>query len=335
MSWQRVRGHDLLVKSFADVLARGRLGHAYLFVGPSGVGKRLFARELAKALLCESRGKGFDACDACPGCTTAEAGTHPDLILAARPEDKNEFPIDVIRELTEKLALKPSRGGHKVAVIDDADDFNDASANAFLKTLEEPPPKSLLILIGTDPQRQLPTIVSRCQLVRFAPLPAPLIAELLRAGGLEPERAERLARLSGGSLGQAHDLADDALWSFRGELLAELARPRPDTVRLGQRWMKFVEEAGKEGALQRRRAALTMHLLVELLDQALNVSVAAGSGIQPADRPHLEALAARLGPDRLLRLIDRCLEAEHHLDRKVQLVLAVEALADSLAVPAA
>src|SRR5437016_2416402 len=99
VSWQRVRGHELVVKSFAEVVRRGRLGHAYLFVGPAGIGKKLFAIELAKTLLCENSASKFDACDTCPACHQVEADTHPDLIRASRPEDKVEFPIDTIREV--------------------------------------------------------------------------------------------------------------------------------------------------------------------------------------------------------------------------------------------
>src|SRR5262245_58525221 len=88
VSWRRVRGHDALIRSFADVVARGRLGHAYLFCGPDGVGKKLFARELARAMLCESSDKRLDACDCCPSCLLIDAGTHPDVVLANRPEDK-------------------------------------------------------------------------------------------------------------------------------------------------------------------------------------------------------------------------------------------------------
>src|SRR5262249_10330319 len=151
--------------------------------------------------------------------------------------------------------LKPARGGQKIAILDDADDFHGPSANAFLKTLEEPPPRSLLILIATDTERQFPTIVSRCQIVRFGPLAPSLAPELLTQQGVEPAKAERLARLSSGSPGQALGLADDALWAFRRELASELAKAKPETVQLARRWMAFVEDAGKEAALQRRRAA--------------------------------------------------------------------------------
>jgi DNA polymerase III subunit delta' len=331
VSWQRVRGHDALVKSFGDMLQRGRLGHAYLFVGPSGVGKKLFATEFAKALVCERAGGKFDACDQCPACSQVAAGTHPDVIFAARPEDKNDFPIDDIREVTKKLYLKAARGGYKVAIIDDADDFNDASANCFLKTLEEPPPKSVLILLATDPERQLSTIVSRCQIVRFAPLPPNLVTDLLVEQGIDGEKAARLAGMSTGSLGLARDLAEDDLWKFRAELNSQLAEPRIDAVGLGRKWMAFVEEAGKESGQQRRRAALILKLLVDLLDRALRASAGVIENKDSEEQRAVKALAERLGTERLLKLIDRTLEADRQIDRKVQLVLIVEALADAFA----
>ena len=162
MAWQRVRGHEAQVEAFRRAARRGRLAHAYLFTGPAGVGKRLFAVELAKALLCEGNaGDELEACDRCPACAQVEAGTHPDFYPAARPADALEFPIELMRELCQGFALKSARGRGKVVVIDGADDLNRESANCFLKTLEEPPPRSVLILIGSSPDRQLSTIVSR------------------------------------------------------------------------------------------------------------------------------------------------------------------------------
>lgn len=335
MSWQRVSGHDDLADSFMDLVKRGRLAHAYLFVGPSGVGKKLFATELAKALLCERSGGRLEACDQCSSCQLVDAGTHPDLLMASRPEEKNELPIETIRELSEKLYLKPARGGYKIAIIDDADDFNDASANCFLKTLEEPPPKSLLILLATDPDRQLSTIVSRCQVVRFAPLPAGLIAKLLGEQGLDAAKAQRLARISAGSLGLARDLADDAFWKFRNELVNDLTQPRIDVVAQGRKWMAFVEEAGKESGPQRHRATLVVRLLIDLLNDALQVSTGAESAELFQTSSPAQALAKFMGTDRLLFLVDRCLQADMQIDRRVQLVLIIEALADSFAPVAA
>jgi DNA polymerase III subunit delta' len=333
MAWQRVRGHEALAEAFGQVWRRGRLGHAYLFVGPPGIGKRLFALELAKALLCEGRPEGrLEACDRCPSCTLAEAGTHPDLFAVARPADGNELPIDVLRELCRNFAFKSARGRGKVAVLDDADDLNEAAANCFLKTLEEPPPRSVFILVGTSRDRQRLTIVSRCQVVPFAPLPDDAVADLLREQGVaDPALLSRLTRLAGGSPGLGLTFSDPALWEFRAGLLEGLAQPQPDTVALARRWMRFLEEAGKETAAQRRRAHRVLRLLLADLGDALRINLGGRPRLAEPDQPGaLGELAQRLTADDLLGLIDRCLEADEQVGRYIQLVLVVEGLLDAL-----
>ena len=177
MPWHSIRGHDRVVAELRRSLEQGRFPHAMLFVGLEGIGKRTFARKLAQSLLCETvAADRLDPCESCPGCLQVEAQTHPDYTEAARPEDRHELPIAVIRDLCEHFALKPARGIRKIAILDDADDLNEEAANAFLKTLEEPPPGAVLILIGTSVEVQLQTIVSRCQVVRFDPLPAEDVA---------------------------------------------------------------------------------------------------------------------------------------------------------------
>jgi DNA polymerase-3 subunit delta' len=339
VAWQRLKGHEAHVEEFARAVRRGRLAHAYLFVGPPGIGKRTFAVELAKALLCETVPAGpraadapLQACDRCPACIQVEAGTHPDFLAAARPAESQEFPIDLMRDVCQSFALKPARGRGKVVVLDGADDLNEEAANCFLKTLEEPPPRSVLILVGSSPERQLATIVSRCQVVRFAPLAPALVDELLRAQGVEDaELRARLVRVSGGSPGQALELADPEVWQFRRTFLEALVRPAPDAIKLGRALMGFVEEGGKETAAQRRRGRLFLRLLVDFLDDALTLGLG-GSPRRtgPEDLPLLEALAGRAEADLLLALLERCLEADRHVERNVQLVLALEALLDAL-----
>jgi DNA polymerase-3 subunit delta' len=334
VSWDRVRGHEALIEAFRRAVVRGRLAHAYLFAGPAGVGKRLFAVELAKALLCETAPAGaLAACDHCPACVQVEAGTHPDFATAGRPEESHEFPLSVMQELCHTFALKPARGRRKVIVLDDADDLNEESTNCFLKTLEEPPAGSVLILVGTSVDRQLPTILSRCQIIRFAPLVPGLVGELLRAQGVDdPALLERLVRLGGGSPGLALSLADPALWQFRRRFVEGLARAPVEGVGLAKAWMEFVEEAGKEGAAQRRRAKLVLRLLLDFLGDALALSLEGPARrTEPEDQATLTALAGRAGPERLLALLERCLEGDEQIDRRVQLVLALEALVDALA----
>jgi DNA polymerase III subunit delta' len=334
MSWDRVRGHDGIIRSFDATWRKGRLGHAYLFVGPVGVGKHTFARELARALLCETRSASLAACGKCPGCTLADAGTHPDLALAARPDDKVEFPIESIRDLIAHLALKPARGGRKVAIVDDADDLNAESANAFLKTLEEPPPSSVLILIGgPSPERQFSTIQSRCQIVSFRPLPNAELTKFLREKGITDEaRLDRLVRVAGGSPGQALALDDESLWEFRKSLLAALEQQPVDAFTLGTKWIEHLDDAGKEAGQRRRRASLVLKLLIGMLQDALRLA----HGVSPlvadqAEAAVLKRVSERLGPEELMAWLERAAEADLQIDRKVQLELVVEAFADALA----
>jgi DNA polymerase-3 subunit delta' len=155
---------------------------------------------------------------------------------------------------------------------------------------------------------------------------------LLRAQGIEDRaQAERLARLSGGSPGQALALADSALWEFRRTLLTGLGGPRLDSVALARQWTEFVEEAGKEAAGQRRRAALALRLLIGLLQDALTL-VQGGTPrlTDPEDARALQALVQRVDVEQLLALLERCLEADLQIDRRVQLVLILEALTDAV-----
>jgi DNA polymerase-3 subunit delta' len=336
MSWDRIRGHDAARHLFQTAFDRGRLGQAYLFVGPEGVGKRLFALELAKALLCERPPAPLTACDRCPSCAQVEAGTHPDVFALRTPEGKHELPVSEMRAFCSRMALKPSRGGRKVGIIEDADDFNEESANSFLKTLEEPPPGSLLILLGTGTDRQLPTILSRCQVVRFAPLgPDDLRAVLTSQGVSDPAQLDRLVRLSGGSAARALALNDDEFWNVRQKLVEGLTAARPNFAGLAEAWSRFVEDAGKDTAAQRLRASLVVRFLVETVRQALRLSLGAEvPGLDPAEEARLRAFADRLGPDRLLELIDRCVEADYHVERRVQLALVIESVLEQFTRPA-
>jgi len=333
MSWERVRGHEVHVEEFARAVRRGRLAHAYLFTGPAGVGKRLFAVELAKALLCEAppADGSLRACDRCAACVQVEAGTHPDFAYARRPDDAHEFPIELMREVCKSFALKSARGRGRVVILDDVDDLNEESSNCFLKTLEEPPPRSVLILIGSSPDRQLATIVSRCQVVRFAPLSAEQVRDILREHDIDEAMRDRLARLSGGSVGLALALADPDLWEFRRAFLDGIAQAPMDSVGLAERCVEFVEAAGKESAAQRNRAHQVVRLLIDFLEDALALSVAAPARrTDAADRPALEKIVARLSPEQILAVLERCLDGDDQIDRRVQLVLIVEALLDAL-----
>ena len=332
MGWERIRGHDANVAKLRLAFERGRLAHAYLFVGPDGVGKKLFAEEFTKALLCEHPPAALTACDHCPSCQHVAAHTHPDVTMAAKPDDKLELPIDIVRGFCLQLGLKPSRGNRKVAILEDADSFNDESANCFLKTLEEPPPGSVLILLANSTEQQLPTILSRVQILRFQPLSVADLEQVLSLHNLgDGAKVARLARISGGSVGVALSLADAELGDFRMVLLKAMTQNRLDSPALAEKWLRFIEEAGKDGAAQRGRTSAVLRVLAGQLQVALRLALGSpADDLDAEERGLLGTLAHKAGADGLLPMLEGCVEAERLIGRRVQLALILEQLADKL-----
>lgn len=263
--WQGIEGHDEVVDRFRKTLRHDRLASTYLFVGTAGIGKRTFALRLAQALQCgQVPDEQLTCCGECESCRLTAAGTHPDLLVAQLPEGKSTLPIELFigdrdhrhqTGLCHHFSLRPFLGNRRIAVIDDVDHLSPESANCLLKTLEEPPPDSLLILIGTSPSRQLPTIRSRAQLVRFSPLSQETFLRLVTAHGIAEDlaAAQRLAGISNGSLEQARQLAAPELWEFRRTLSQYLDQPEIDAVKTAELVSDFVGEAGKEASARRAR----------------------------------------------------------------------------------
>jgi len=202
MSFLNIQGQKRAVNQLKESLKRGKLHHAYLFGGPEGVGKKKTAKELIKALNCDRPGPE-GGCDQCPSCSKIEREIHPDFIQI-RP-DGVHIRIEQIRNLGQRLSFGPALGRSRLCLLDMASDLNEAAANAFLKTLEEPPPATYFVLLVRDPGELLPTIVSRCVFVTFNPLPLGLVEEkLAEEKGVSREEAKALSLLSGGSLGRAY-----------------------------------------------------------------------------------------------------------------------------------
>ena len=333
VSWLPLVGHDRPLEQLRRAASRGRLGHAFLFVGPSGIGKRRLARHVAQGLLCETRpAPALDPCGECAGCRQVEADSHPDFTEAGKPEDKNQFPIELMHDLCARVSLKPARGKYKILVIDDADSFNEESANCFLKTLEEPPPGSIIILLATSVETQLPTVVSRCQTIRFHELSEDEAAGVLIKLGFAPDMTEatKLARLADGSVGLAAELAGDDWQRMRRRIVDGLGGLPDGNVALASSIAEFVEEAGKEAAAKRARVRRLVRLAVGFYRDCLS---AKETGRQPgdSDQDAISTTVARLDSDAIVDLIERCLDADYHIARFLNQTLAVDCWIDDLA----
>lgn len=335
MPFAEVIGQDRAIGSLRAALARGALHHAYLFGGPAGVGKGTAARLLAQAANCEGEAAGAaDACGRCVPCGKIARGLHPDVLFLAEEREmaragrweprsgrtpSREIVVDQVRELVDRrLGMKRFEGRRRFVVIDPADAMNPQSQNALLKTLEEPPEDTTLVLVSSSPDALLPTIKSRCLRVPFAPLPDALLARRLEAEGWAPEAARLAAALAGGSLGRALTLDAEALAERRAAVEAAAGLDPGDAGA----WIAYAARAGKDRELARESCELLLVWLRDVL--ALGT---AGDGATLA-LPDLAALsrrvAAALPPAAALRRRERVQQALRALRQNGAPALALE-----------
>ena len=229
-SWEQI------VRTFRQ----GRLPHALLITGQDGVGKRLLVDRLAAMLLCERPDDQGDACGQCAACAWLRAGTHPDLAVLNPDEPGKAIKIDQVRALSVELGMTSHAGRYKVAVIAPADALNVNAANGLLKTLEEPTPSTLLILLTASPGRLPATVRSRCQRLRIAaPALEQALAWLQNSRGIDRAVAERCLQISGGAPLAAAELAGSDRLALRDQRLAELSaifNGQLDPLRVASGW---------------------------------------------------------------------------------------------------
>ena len=236
MALQDIIGQKRALDILNGFIVKGRIPHALLFAGDEGIGKRLTALNFAKAVNClgpevddlfsaagaesnDTPDSGMtDACDQCASCSKIEKGNHPDMFMIVPEGDGGQITVSAIRSLEESLSYKPFEGNWKIAIIDNAEKLNPSAANAFLQTLEEPPPQSILILVSSRPEMLLPTIRSRCRRINFSPLPVDTMSRMLeeKFEMSGHENTHLISVLSGGRLGYAlnENLVQQRDWSF-------------------------------------------------------------------------------------------------------------------------
>jgi DNA polymerase-3 subunit delta' len=243
MSFAAVRDQEVALRLLRNVLTRARVPNAMLFWGPGGVGKRMAALELTKAVNCaEAAG---DACDACLSCRKVASGNHPDVRVVSPAKKSRLIDLEMLTEVTELATLRPFEGAWRVFILEDAERLTPPAQNRFLKTLEEPPGNSLFLLTTEHPRLLLPTIRSRCQLVRFRALRPETVAELLRERrDLSDAQAAALAALAQGQMTRALDLVDSERRTISLTLAGRLSAG-DDPVVLAEEFVKTLGDQQK------------------------------------------------------------------------------------------
>jgi len=224
--WE-VFGHDWAVEMLQQHVAHDTLRHAYLLTGPGGLGRRTLAVRLAQALNCANGAQTAPGvpCRTCRSCKQIEAGQQIDLMVVQAENEGGTLKVEQVREVTKFLSLKPYQSQYKIVIFLRFQEANANAQNALLKTLEEAPSYAVLLLTADNAEQLLPTIVSRCEILRLRPLAVEAVTEFLASHGIDGDKARLLAHLSGGRPGYALRLStNEAALTFRAEKLDDLKR---------------------------------------------------------------------------------------------------------------
>ncbi len=353
-------GQPKVAAFLAAAASSAAVSHAYLFVGPAGSGKKTAAKALACAIVCEDGG-----CGACPACQRIRKGFHPD-VRVYEPEGAATYMVEQVRDLIHEVTLAPIEARRKVYILDRAEALGPQAANALLKTLEEPPEDAMLILLATGFDAVLPTIASRCQIVRFSRIPpATAVAMLVQRGGVDAAGARQALAASGGIVPRALDfLRSGERREMRAEVLAALkdlgvmdafdvmraARTLLGTVKAPLEELKAVQAAelrdrteflgGKVStkpledrhkreltAREREGVAEVLNVAESWLRDCLTLSVGAAELVDNADAVDtMEEIAALITPAAGLRALAAVAEARRRVAANVGPQLALEAM---------
>ena len=327
--WQ-IRGHELLLSQLSKSLQDGTYGHAYLVVGPAQAGKGTLALNVAQTLNCLSLDDA--PCGECLQCSRIASDQHADVQVIRVQRDAEDAPlrreigIDDVREVQRKASLMPYEGRHRVFIFDGAEYMSEAASNALLKTLEEPPPQVMIILLTAREDALLPTIRSRCRRLELRPLPLAKVAEELSdAHSIGSEEAEKLARLSMGSLGWGLSAAgDSSIMDRREEELDGIARL----------WMASLEDrfsyASEVASLYSKNSEQARRLLyrwVHWCRDLLLIQEGAEEFVRNIDRmATLRSMAGGLSTAQVAEFIRAVLNTLEALEQNANARLALEVL---------
>lgn len=324
-SWN-VEGHDWAVKLLQQQIVRNQIRHAYLLVGMRGVGRRTLALRFAQALNCPAPLSPGVPCGTCSTCARIERMQYTDLSVLQRNEDRTRIVIEQIRDLQRSLALAPYEGRFRFGLCLNFEEANDATQNAFLKTLEEAPDKVILFITADSAEALLPTIVSRCEVLRLRPLPAVKLEQLLtEKWHLDTPEAHRLAHLAQGCIGTALNLhADPGIVEKRNEYITAAFEMLSAPV-----WERFqyAEQVNRSSTRQAGEIRAMFQAWLSFWSDLLAVKLSAKKALINIEQSEkLRAVAEKLE----LLVIKNCLKSQQQsfqkLDQNVNTRLLTEVI---------
>lgn len=319
-NWDLV-GNEWAVELLRQQITHGTTRHAYLFAGPSGVGRRTLALRLARALNCTQPIETGIPCGQCRDCKQIESMGHPDLTIIQADSEGGILKVDQVREARRMLTLKPYQSKYRVTVFLRFQEANESAANALLKILEEAPSYVVLVLTADYPEQLLPTIVSRCEVLRLRPLQLDIVESFLSERGANDDQARLVAHISGGRVGYALRLMwDSSALEFRHEKLNE-AQSFTTATRVDK--FSYAEELSKNKDTMR-------HVLSLWLSYWRDVLLCAGGSAVPLaniDRTkEIESLAERVSMSEARRVVSELETSLAQLEANVNARLLAEVI---------
>ena len=335
MSFKNILGQEYAKGVFRNILQKGCLAHAYIFSGPGGTGKSLFADEVTKSLNCIHMDGDVDPCDKCISCRKVDSETSSDVIKISLEKGRKLIGIKEIRTLQESAALKPAESDLKTFIINDTDKLSEEASNCLLKTLEEPPLSTLIILLVNSMEALPETIVSRCQVIRFFSLPVNVVNSYLQERfEVEKDTAEWISTFSGGSIGYATMVYDEGLFKKNELLMERLTKLTvEDNFSLSQEihgWFADKETPEEKRSYLKIVLELFLSFYRDILILKTN-SADEGRYLNRKQRREMEFMATSLNVDTLENIIDQILSAINNVNDNANTSFLLENLLTNIA----
>ena len=331
MAFSDILAQDHITNHFRKTITTNHLSHAYIFTGQDGIGKTLLAREFSKAILCSE--KEDDSCNSCNNCVRIENSNHPDVHWIEIEEKAKFLKIDNIRDLQHSVKLSPLESSYKIFIIKDADRMNEEASNCLLKTLEEPPPNTIIILIANSLTPVKETIKSRCQIIRFHPIPAHIIEDqLLRRFDTDTSKVGWISRFSSGSLGNAFELLEDNFYEKNTDIVNRISVSDIDNLFLAEEVIETYLSPSETLEEKRHSLRRILNCILQFYRDILVVKIRTvyGNGIKASplfNAEHedtLQRCADYLTQKQITDIINDILESIKFIDYNLNINLLVE-----------